>query len=85
MLAAVYDTYAKLPGGGFLHFYVIAPAVTEVEAVRAYANEWLQSRPDKGFVSYKDCRFCHTEEMIPRWERDISQRGYHIHELQGCH
>lgn len=86
MKVAVFDTYVKKKDGGYLHFDIIVDKSTCFEDVIVYGNTYLRSRKGETlFVSHKDCRFCHLTEIIPQWQEHISQRGYYIHELEGCH
>ncbi|WP_212001281.1 DUF2024 family protein [Chitinophaga sp. HK235] len=86
MEVAVYKAYAKKKAGGFLHFDIIVPPETAFTAVLAFGSEFLQARLQEDLpVTRKDCRFCYTTQIIPRWEMKIAQQGYYIHEPQGCH
>ena len=86
MEVAVFDTYVKKKDGGYLHFDIIVNKETPFAEVLVYGNAWLQTKKGEGLiVSQKDCRFCHLTEIIPRWEAQIRQKGYYIHELEGCH
>ncbi|MEC5148057.1 DUF2024 family protein [Chitinophaga sp. 212800010-3] len=86
MKVAVFDTYVKRKAGGYLHFDIIVSDETPFEEVLEFGNDYLTSRKESGLmVAHKDCRFCHFTEIIPRWEHQIAQKGYYIHELEGCH
>jgi len=86
MEVAVFDTYVKKKDGKFLHFDIIVTKETCFEEVLLFGNDYLQSKREPGLmVSQKDCRFCHITEIIPRWQEQIRQKGYYIHELEGCH
>ncbi|MFY0252823.1 DUF2024 family protein [Chitinophaga sp. 30R24] len=85
MEVAVFDTYVKKKEGGYLHFDIIVNKATSFEHVLKYGNTYLQSKKTEGLsLSHKNCRFCHITETIPRWEVQIKQQGYYIHELEGC-
>ncbi|MCW3462659.1 DUF2024 family protein [Chitinophaga nivalis] len=86
MEVAVFDTYVKKRAGGYMHFDIIVTKETSFEKVLFFGNAWLQSKwPGAPAVLPKDCRFCHLTAVIPRWEKQIQQLGYFIHELEGCH
>lgn len=86
MEVAVFDTYVKKKDGKFLHFDIIVTKETCFEEVLLFGNDYLQTKKEAGLVvSQKDCRFCHITEIIPRWQEHIRQKGYYIHELEGCH
>ncbi|MBC9931417.1 DUF2024 family protein [Chitinophaga qingshengii] len=86
MEVAVYKAYAKKRAGGFLHFDIIVPTETAFTAVLAYGSAFLQGRLSENVpVTGRDCRFCYITEILPRWAPAIANRGYYIHESQGCH
>jgi hypothetical protein len=85
MEVAVFDTYVKKKDGGHLHFDIIVTKETCFEEVLEFGNAYLQTQRGEGLlVSQKDCRFSHVTDIIPRWEIQIQQKGYYIHELEGC-
>ncbi|MGN7819651.1 DUF2024 family protein [Chitinophaga varians] len=86
MEVAVYKACAKKRTGGVLLFDIIVPPDTAFAAVLAYGSAFLQGRLQENLpVSSRDCRFSYTTETVPRWELQISEQGYYIHESQGCH
>lgn len=86
MEVAVFDTYVKKKDGRYLHFDIIVTKETCFEEVLLFGNAYLQTKKGDGLViSHKDCRFCHITEIIPRWQEQIQEKGYYIHELEGCH
>lgn len=85
MEVAIFDTYVKRKEGGYMHFDIIVSADTNYDRVLTFGNAYLQSRqPGTRSVSSRECRFCHMEEMVPNWEKNIRQQGYHIYEMEGC-
>ncbi|RFM35353.1 DUF2024 family protein [Chitinophaga silvisoli] len=85
MEVAIFDTYVKRREGGYMHFDIIVSADTNYESVLTFGNAYLKSRSlTAPIISSRDCRFCHMQETVPSWEKNIQQQGYHIYELEGC-
>jgi hypothetical protein len=85
MEVAIFDTYVKRREGGYMHFDIIVSADTNYESVLTFGNDYLKSKSiNMQSVSSRDCRFCHMEEVVPVWEKNILQQGYHIYEMEGC-
>lgn len=86
MEVAVFDTYVKKKNGGYMHFDIIVAADTHYERVLNFGKTYLQTKKVHAtqHISTRECRFCHLEEVVPTWEKTISQQGYYIHEIEGC-
>lgn len=81
MEVAIFDAYAQKKQGGYMHFNIIVAADTEYERVLHFGKEYLQSKvKGKHPLSARECRFCHTQEVIPAWEKAILLHGYYIYE-----
>ncbi len=69
-----------------MHFDIIVAADTHYDHVLTFGKTYLQSKLRASpHISSRECRFCHLEEVIPAWEKNIVKQGYYIHEIEGCH
>lgn len=86
MEVAVWDTYVKKKDGTVMHFDIIAPSSQRDTAViHGYGRNYLRTKGQDGQpLTAKECRFCHVRSVWPQWQKDISEKGYFILEMEGC-
>ena len=86
MKIAVYDTHTKKKSGQSMHFDIMVPETVSHEKVLEYGKEYLKSIGQDGQpLGARECEFCHAEEASPQVTTSILSRGYHVHEMEGCH
>lgn len=86
MKVAVWDTYVTKKDGQIMHFDIVAPEeVKDSTSIYNYGKEYLKLKGEEGQpLSSKECTFCHIESVKPNWEKEISENGYYIIEMEGC-
>lgn len=83
---AVWDTYVKRKDGRIMHFDIIVPAeLKDTSLIFKYGKEYLKTKGEEGQpLNAQNCRFCHIENITPRWEESIRKQGYFIYEMENC-
>ena len=87
MKVSVWDTYVKREGGLLMHFDILVPKeVIDESIVFNFGMKYLQSKSFKtGDLSTKECTFCHIEQASQLVIESISEKGFHIIEMEHCH
>lgn len=82
----VWDTYVTKKDGNIMHFDIIAPVeITDTITIYNYGKKYLKTKGQDGQpVTSKQCRLCHIEDLQPKWEAEIKEKGYFIIEMEGC-
>ena len=81
----VFDTYARHPEHGLLHFDVLLPEGGTQSEAEASALAWLEEigiQPSSIRVDH--CNYCHSEIAIAEMESTLNMKGYAILQLEGC-
>lgn len=86
MKVAVWDTYVTKKDGNVMHFDIIAPQeIKDLAIIYKYGQDYLKSKgQNEQSLTANECRFCHIEKLKAEWEREISQNGYFIVEMENC-
>ena len=85
MQCAVYDTYVQKKEGGLMHFDVIVPQNTQLNAVLVFGRQYLEAKGQTGQpLTTQECSFCHIEQATREVEEAIGLKGFFIYEMQGC-
>ncbi|MEW8505766.1 MAG: DUF2024 family protein [Candidatus Thiodiazotropha sp.] len=85
MQLEIYNTYARAPDGGLMHFDVLVRAGAGQAIAREKAIQWLHSLGlAVDLIRLDSCDFCHAEEATPEYHRQVSHQGYAILQLEGC-
>ncbi len=85
MKVAVWDTYVARKNNSLMHFDIIVPECTEEARVIEYGRSYLQQkRAYNQALTTKECRFCHVEQVNPKWQAAIEENGYYIYEMENC-
>jgi hypothetical protein len=86
MKVAVWDTYVSKKDGTIMHFDIIVPQeIKDPTIVYNFGKAYLKSKDqDEQTLSANECRFCHIENIKPKWEKDLNEKGYHIVEMENC-
>lgn len=86
MKVTVWDTYVTKKDGTTMHFDIIAPEEEKDPLViHNYGKEFLKSRGQDGQpLTSNECKRCHVEEIQPKWESEINEKGYYIVEMENC-
>ena len=86
MKVTVWDTYVTKKDGSTMHFDIVAPEEIKDEIViHNYGREFLKIKgQDDQPLTSNECNRCHIEELQPKWESDIKEKGYYIIEMENC-
>ena len=86
MQVAVWDTYVTKKDGSVMHFDIIAPSeVRDESIIQNYGKQYLKSKDQpEQLLTSKECNFCHIEMVQPEFEKELSQNGYYIIEMENC-
>jgi len=85
MECSVFDTWVDKKEGGKMHFDIIVPVNTGLEAVLKFGNQYLEVKNQKGQpLDTKNCTFCHIEKADDRVESLILNEGHYILDMAGC-
>jgi len=86
MEVAVWDTYVTKKDGTVMHFDIIAPSTQrDTLVIHNYGRDYLRTKGQEGQpLTAAECRFCHVEQLRPRWAEEIRIKGYFILEMEGC-
>lgn len=86
MKIAVWDTYVEKEDKQVMHFDILVPQeVHDEKQIFNFGMSYLKSKSFKtGEVSSKECTFCHVESASDQVIQDITEKGYHIIEMQNC-
>lgn len=86
MKVTVWDTYVTKKDGTIMHFDIIAPEEKKDPIdIHNYGKEFLKSRGQEGQpLTSNECKRCHVEEIQPKWESEINEKGYYIVEMENC-
>lgn len=80
----VYNTFAMRSDGELMHFDVVLPVGSDLDA-RTTAMQWLAGiGVTTGEVKLRSCELCHVEEATPEYARQVKNQGYAILQLEGC-
>jgi len=84
---AVWDTRVTRPDGTRMHFDIIVPEEqSKPEIVYNFGHEYLRQKGLGALtLEASTCAYCHSEPCRPEWAAQIEERGYAIHEMEGCH
>lgn len=85
MKYAVYDTWVDKKEGGKMHFDIIVQENESIERVIGFGKEYLKEKKQENQpLNPKNCVFCHLELGSELITSHITEKGYHILEMQGC-
>lgn len=85
MQVSVFDTYVQKKEGGLMHFDILVPVEVKYDEVIGFGKQYLRDKGQQGQpISSKECKFCHIEQASDEVKNDITVKGYHIIEMQGC-
>lgn len=82
----IWDTYVTKKDGTIMHFDIVAPiAIQETSIIYNYGKAYLKMKGQEGqALDAQQCRLCHMEHLRPEWEKEITDKGYFIIEMEGC-
>ncbi|MEP1150754.1 MAG: DUF2024 family protein [Balneola sp.] len=86
MKVGVWDTYVTKKDGSVMHFDIIVPAeLKDKETIFGYGFNYLSNKEvATQTLTSKECEFCHIESVKPEWEKEITDQGYFIFEMENC-
>jgi len=86
MKISVYDTYVRKKDGRIMHFDILVPSqMDKLESIYNYGKEYIAGKGQAGqSLSARECRFCHVEQATEEMQKQITEKGYYILEMEGC-
>ncbi|TAI46913.1 DUF2024 family protein [Flagellimonas allohymeniacidonis] len=86
MRVSVWDTYVPREDGKVMHFDILVPdKMIDTDIIFEYGKKYLNTKLfGTGVLTSSECRFCHIQSAPPQVVNSISEKGYHIIEMENC-
>lgn len=86
MKVAVWDTYVVRTDKKKMHFDIVVPKDEKyADKIYQFGQEYLNGkRVLSEKVTSEECQFCHIEHASDKMIKDITEKGYHIIEMENC-
>ena len=87
MKVAVWDTYVTRKDGKVMHFDILVDENQKDEnIIFEYGKKYLKSVMQEGQpLSSKECNFCHIDKAPAAVEKQITDTGFSIIEMENCY